>query len=99
MNIENIVSETIVRADAKINAWVSLIAPLTIGRLEVRTIKRSESTSIIILNAFEAPAARVPPIKVAIVNPRGGTPFAARNSAGNVVTNNSSTTRNFIRAI
>jgi hypothetical protein len=51
------------------------------------------------LNAFEAPAARVPPIKVAIVRPRGGTPFAARNRAGKVVTSKSSTTRNFISAI
>jgi fructose-specific phosphotransferase system IIC component len=51
------------------------------------------------LKAFAAPAANVPPIKVAIETTIGGVPWAAKNSDGRVVTNKSSTTRNFINAI
>jgi len=50
------------------------------------------------LNAFDAPAARVPPTRVArvVINP--GTPLEAKKRAGKVVTSKSSTTRSFINA-
>ena len=69
------------------------------GRFEVLDMTLSISLSITILNAFAAPAASVPPIKVARVISRAGMPSAARKSAGSVVTNKSSTTLNFINAI
>ena len=50
------------------------------------------------LNAFALPAAKVPPIKVAIVIEREGKPPSAKTIAGSVETNRSSTTRNFIRS-
>jgi hypothetical protein len=51
------------------------------------------------LNAFDAPAARVPPISVVAVILKEGTPRTAKKSAGSVVTSKSSTTRNFISAM
>ena len=87
------------RANAKMSACVSVTRSLTIGRFEVRAINLSISLSMTMLNAFAAPAAKVPPINVANVIPSGGMPLAARNSAGKVVTSNSSTTRSFMSAI
>jgi hypothetical protein len=57
------------------------------------------SDSITMLNAFAAPAAKVPPIKEAIVGINGGQPSAARNNAGTVVIINNSTTRSFIKSM
>ena len=81
---------------AKMSAAFLLIRPVTIGRDAVRAINLSESLSITILNELADPAANVPPIKVATVIESFGTPFVAKNNAGIVVTNKSSTTLNFI---
>jgi len=51
------------------------------------------------LNAFALPAAKVPPIKVAIVNESEGNPASAKTIAGKVETKRSSTTRNFIKSM
>ncbi|CAB4956519.1 unannotated protein [freshwater metagenome] len=64
----------------------------------MRFINLSDSDSITMLNAFALPAASVPPSKVATVNEREGNPFSAKTIAGRVETNNSSTTRNFMRS-
>jgi hypothetical protein len=50
------------------------------------------------LNAFALPAARVPPIKVAMVKVSEGRPSFAKTIEGRVETNKSSTTRNFMRS-
>ena len=50
------------------------------------------------LNALALPAAKVPPIKVAMVKEREGNPLSAKTIAGKVETNKSSTTRNFMRS-
>jgi hypothetical protein len=70
---------------------------VTTGRDAVLVINLSESLSITILKAFALPAAKVPPIKVARVTENFGMPFDAKNNAGIVVTNKSSTTLNFIK--
>jgi len=59
---------------AKTFAWVLEIAPVTKGRFEVRAINLSDSDSITMLNAFEAPAAKVPPMRVAATRPNEGNP-------------------------
>jgi hypothetical protein len=51
------------------------------------------------LNALALPAARVPPIRVATIKPKEGTPSSAKIIAGIVEIKSSSTTRSFIRAI
>jgi hypothetical protein len=99
VQIQNIASETIDRKVAKIIAAFTDTAPVVRGRCAVRFINLSESTSITMLNALDAPAASVPPKSVAIVTDNPGTPFEERKSAGRVVTRSSSTTRSFIRAI
>ena len=84
--------------EANISAWRRVTVPTTSGRLEVRAINLSVSASITILKALDAPAANVPPIKVAATNPNEGRPFSARTMAGRVVMMSSSTTRNFMRS-
>ena len=81
---------------AKTSAAFLLISPVAIGRVAVRSINLSDSLSITILKELADPAAKVPPIKVAIVVDSLGTPLDAKNNAGMVVTNKSSTTLNFI---
>ena len=83
---------------AKRVASVLFNTPVASGRLAVRFINLSDSDSITMLKAFALPAAKVPPIKVAIVNEREGKPPSAKTIAGSVETNRSSTTRNFIRS-
>jgi hypothetical protein len=51
------------------------------------------------LKALAPPAAKVPPNKLQKVKDRSGMPLVAKKSAGTVVTNKSSTTRNFISDI
>jgi cystathionine gamma-synthase len=68
------------------------------GRLEVRFINLSRSLSMIMLYAFAAPAARVPPMIDAAVTTNPGSLPCAKTSAGTVVTSNNSTTRNFIKS-
>ena len=82
--------------DANVSAAFLLISPVTIGLEAVRAINLSESLSITILKELADPAAKVPPIKVGIVIESFGIPFVAKNKAGMVVTNKSSTTLNFI---
>ena len=60
---------------AKTVAWVLLITPVTNGRFDVRAINLSDSDSITMLNAFDAPAANVPPMRVAATRPKDGSPF------------------------
>jgi hypothetical protein len=79
-------------------ALVFDINPVTIGRLDVRAINLSKSLSITMLKAFALPAAKVPATIVTTVNPKSGSPLAARAIAGKVVTSNNSTTLNFIRS-
>ena len=83
---------------AKSVASVLFNTPVASGRLAVRFINLSDSVSITMLKAFALPAAKVPPIKVAIVVERAGIPPSAKTIAGSVETNRSSTTRNFIRS-
>ena len=99
VKISKIKSEEIVNTQAKMIACVREIDPVTSGRFEVRAINLSVSASITILNAFDAPAASVPPISVAATKPKLGNPFSAKTIAGRVVIIKSSTTRNFIRSI
>jgi hypothetical protein len=84
---------------AKISASLLFNTPVASGRFAVRFINLSDSDSITMLKALALPAARVPPIKVAIVNVSEGSPSFAKTIAGRVETNKSSTTRNFIRSI
>ena len=98
MNNQKRISEAIPIAVAKIVALVFEINPVTTGRLEVLAINLSKSLSITMLKAFALPAANVPAKIVAIAKPKSGKPFAAKTIAGKVDTNNSSTTRNFIRS-
>ena len=99
VNTNMITSDISAIRKAKVSALPSEISRCASGRFAVRPISRSLSLSITILKAFAAPAASVPPTKVASETPSGGTPPAARKRAGRVVTSKSSTTRNFIRAI
>ena len=98
VNAPNIASAIKPISVAKIVASLLLKTPVASGRLAVRFINLSDSDSITILNAFALPAARVPPIKVAIVSESDGSPFCAKTIAGRVETNKSSTTRSFIRS-
>lgn len=91
-------SESIPINVAKRVASVLFKTPVASGRFAVRFINLSDSDSITILNALALPAAKVPPIKVEIVNEREGNPPSAKTIAGSVETNSSSTTRNFIRS-
>jgi hypothetical protein len=50
------------------------------------------------LKALADPAAKVPPIREAIVTEIDGIPFWAKTRAGTVVMTKSSTTLNFIRS-
>ncbi len=99
VNTQKITKLKIIIADANLVASFLEIAPEAIGRCLVRDINLSVSASITMLNAFAAPAAKVPPIKEAIVGINGGHPPAAKKRAGTVVIINSSTTRSFISSI
>ena len=50
------------------------------------------------LNAFAPPAASVPPITVATISHRPGTPLAATTMVGTVVTSRSSMMRGLVSA-
>src|SRR5262245_42244246 len=56
------------------------------------------SLSMTQLRVFALPAANVPPTRVAKTGHSGGTPPAARNITGTVVTSNSSMMRGFVKA-
>jgi hypothetical protein len=99
VNIAKVKKERVNKASANKVAFTLLITPVATGLLAVLAINLSESLSKIILRVFAAPAAKVPPIKVAIVIFKFGRPLLARKSAGTVVTNKSSTTRNFMSAM
>ena len=75
VNSRKIASETIVINQAKIVAFALLMTPVTNGRFDVRAINLSDSDSITMLNALDAPAANVPPMSVAATNPKLGRPF------------------------
>jgi hypothetical protein len=92
-------SERIPIANAKMIAVGVEISPTINGRFRVRPISTSRSCSKTWLKALADPAAKVPPIKVAKVRVTSGIPPWASTIAGNVETNKSSTTLNFINAI
>ena len=98
VNISKIVRDRIPMTLAKIVARTLLTVPRTNGRLDVRAINLSVSASMTMLKALEAPAARVPPMRVAATKPKDGSPFSAKTMAGSVVMIRSSTTRSFMRS-
>ena len=99
VKIQKIISDKSPIAVAKIVAFVLLMSPVTIGRLEVLAINLSLSLSITILNALALPADRVPARIVVATNEKDGSPLAARTIAGRVETKSSSTTRSFIKCM
>ena len=98
VKIQKMMREKIPITVAKIEAFVLLMTPVTIGRLDVRAINLSLSLSITILKALALPADKVPARIVVATNEKDGKPLAARTMAGRVETNRSSTTRSFIRS-
>ena len=76
--------------NAKTNAAVGVMAPVTRGRFLVRFMRRSMSRSTTMLMAFAPPAASAPPAKVATMSQTGGRPRRATTMVGRVVTSSSS---------
>ena len=82
----------------KINAPRVETACRASGRVRVRRMTASMSASTTQFSAFALPAARVPPTRVAIIRPSGGTCRCAANIAGMVVISSSSMIRGLVSA-
>ncbi len=80
------------------SAAVGDTRPDGMGRLRVRDMRRSMSRSNQQLRVLAAPAANVPPTRVAPTSRHEGQPSAASIIAGSVVTSSSSTSLGLVSA-
>ena len=91
-------SATAPRTRPKTSAARGVTCWVARGRLPVRVMTSSMSLSTKQFRLFADPAARVPPTRVASTSGSDGTPSAARNMVGTVVTSSSSMMRGLVRA-
>ncbi len=90
--------DTAASVHANVRAPRGDTSPVTSGRFSVRCMCASMSRSRYMLKAAAEPALSDPPMTVAKISQRSGSPRAARIITGTVVTSSSSSTRGFVSA-